>query len=392
MKVSRRDMLTTPLFLKLKGVTKKIVILQGGGDAGKTVTVLQYLGDKAKTNKNLIITVTANSLPNLKRGALTSFKRYVFPYVKQSIDNYNKQENTYYFKNGSIIEFKSFNDELDARGSERDYLFMNEANSQQYSMFWQLNRKTRIQTILDYNPTSTFWVHTNILEGGEQEFNGEWKYFQLDHRHNPFLSERDHQRYESMSDPDLFKVYARGETGKITGLIFGHFVQVNEVPKDIDRVIWGIDYGYTNDPTAIVKVSIKGRERYYEEVCYESGMSATHIKQAMDNLGRKPDEMLYSEIDNEMILQLRKLGVRVTQAKKGPGSRVAGISKMREFASYYIGQNFDKEIMNYKYVTVTDTLTGKTILTNEPMDGNDHLCQAATYATYTDSFYVKAGY
>lgn len=387
-----KQFLTTPLFVKLRECQKKIIILQGGGDAGKTVTTLQYLGITAKEHNGLIITVTANSLPNLKRGALTSFQRYVYPFIKDHISSYNKQENTYYFKNGSIIEFKSFNDELDARGSERDYLFMNEANSQQYSMFWQLNRKTRIQTILDYNPTSTFWVHTNILEGGEQEFNGEWKYFQLDHRHNPFLSERDHQRYESMSDPDLFKVYARGETGKITGLIFGHFVQVNEIPKDIDRVIWGIDYGYTNDPTAIVKVSIKGRERYYEEVCYEPGMSATHIKQVMDNLGRKPDEMLYSEIDNEMILQLRKLGVRVTQAKKGPGSRVAGISKMREFASYYIGQNFDKEIMNYKYVTVTDTLTGKTILTNEPMDGNDHLCQAATYATYTDSFYVKAGY
>ena len=103
-------MLTTPLFLKLKEVTKKIIILQGGGDAGKTVTALQYLGDKARTNKNLIITVTANSLPNLKRGALTSFKRYVLPYVKQSIESYNKQENTYYFKNGSIIEFKSFNE------------------------------------------------------------------------------------------------------------------------------------------------------------------------------------------------------------------------------------------------------------------------------------------
>jgi phage terminase large subunit len=385
-------MLTTPLFLKLKEVTKKIIILQGGGDAGKTVTALQYLGDKARYQKNLIITVTANSLPNLKRGALTSFKRYVLPYVKDHVESYNKQENTYYFKNGSIIEFKSFNDELDARGSERDYLFMNEANSQQYSMFWQLNRKTRIQTILDYNPTSTFWVHTNIIEGGEAEYKGTWKYFQLDHRHNPFLPADVHNSYESMSDPDLFKVYARGETGKVSGLIFGHFVAVESMPTDCERYIWGIDYGYTNDPTAIVKVGIKGRERYYQEICYEPGLSAIHIKQLMDNAGRKPNETLYSEIDNEMILQLRKLGVSVTQAKKGPGSRVAGISKMKEFASYYIGPNFDKEIMNYKYVTVTDSLTGKTILTNEPMDGNDHLCQAATYATYTDTFYHRAGY
>lgn len=384
-------MITTPLFTKIRECDKKIIILQGGGDAGKTVTALQYLATESIERPGTISTITGQDLPNLKGGALRSFQRYVEADLQGYIKNFNISQSTYTFNNGSILEFKSFKDELDARGSFRDNLFMNEANSQGYAMFWQLQRKTRRKVILDYNPTAAFWVHSNLLESGAPEFAGKWRYYQLDHRHNPFLSDEDHEAYENISDPDMFKVYARGETGKITGLILGHFKKIDVMPL-CDRYIWGIDYGYTNDPTAVVKVGVKGRERYYEEICYEPGMSARHIKELMDNAGRKPSETLYSEHDKEMILQLRKLGVQVTQAKKGPGSRVAGISKLREYDSYYIGENFEREIMNYKYVTAVDLLTGKTILTNEPMDGMDHLCNAAQYATYTDSFVVRAGY
>lgn len=384
-------MITTPLFTKIRECDKKIIILQGGGDAGKTVTALQYLATESIERPGTISTITGQDLPNLKGGALRSFQRYVEADLQGYIKNFNISQSTYTFNNGSILEFKSFKDELDARGSFRDNLFMNEANSQGYAMFWQLQRKTRRKVILDYNPTAAFWVHSNLLESGAPEFAGKWRYYQLDHRHNPFLSDEDHEAYENISDPDMFKVYARGETGKITGLILGHFKKIDVMPT-CDRYIWGIDYGYTNDPTAVVKVGVKGRERYYEEICYEPGMSARHIKELMDNAGRKPSETLYSEHDKEMILQLRKLGVQVTQAKKGPGSRVAGISKLREYDSYYIGENFEREIMNYKYVTAVDLLTGKTILTNEPMDGMDHLCNAAQYATYTDSFVVRAGY
>jgi len=385
-------MITTPLFTKIRECDKKIIVLQGGGDAGKTVTALQYYAIDSIENAGTITTVTGQDLPNLKSGALRSFQKYVEPDLRAYIKSFNISQSTYHFHNGSIIEFKSFKDEQDARGSIRDNLFINEANKTPYQLFWQLQRKTRKKVIVDYNPTSEFWVHANLLGGQDRQFEGKWKYYQLDHRHNPFLSDEEHEAYESISDPDMFKVYARGETGKITGLILGHFKKIEAMPTDCERYIWGIDYGYTNDPTACVKVGIKGRQRYYQEICYESGMYAKDIKDLMDKAGRKPNEVLYSEHDKEMILQLRKLGVQVTKARKGPGSRVAGISKLKEFESFYIGENFEKEILNYKYVTATDLLTGKSILTNEPMDGMDHLCNAAQYATYSDSFIIKAGY
>lgn len=387
---------TTDLFIKLQESKKKIIILQGGGDAGKTVTALQYLGVECVKHPGIIVTVTGQDLPNLKRGALVSFDRYALPYLKDYGPVFNKSETTYTFANGSVIEFKSFKDEMDARGSVREYLFINEANSTNYNMFWQLERKTRTRVILDYNPTAPFWVHANLLEGGERQYQGTFDYFQLDHRHNPFLSQADHDRYENISDPELFEVYARGNTGKITGLILGHFKKVDKMPE-CDRYVWGIDYGYTNDKTAIVRMGVIGRKRYFQEVCYLSGKEMEeqsdgkvsipmYIKNKLVAYGWQAGQPIYSEHDAEMILQLRKIGVPIKQAKKGPGSKVAGIAKLREYECFYIGANYEKEIMNYKYVKVIEQITGKEIVTNEPQDGNDHLCDAGRYACYTDSF------
>lgn len=393
-------MQTTQLFQELQKSDKQIIILQGGGDAGKTVTALQYIAVECLTKPKLIATVTGQDLPNLKRGALVAFDRYALPDIAKYGVTFNKAESTYHFPNGSVLEFKSFKDELDARGSERDILFMNEANSQAYKMFWQLERKTRYKTILDYNPTAPFWVHSNLMDGGEPQYNGKWDYFQLDHRHNPFLSQDIHDMYEAMTDPELHRVYARGETGMITGLVLGHFKKVNTMPK-CDRYVWGIDYGYTNDKTAIVKMGVIGRQRYFQECCYLSGREMEEqvrglvsipqfIAKVFKDNGWAPNQPIYSEHDSEMILQLRKIGMPVKQAKKGPGSKVAGISKLREYECFYTGSNFEKEIINYKYISVTDLVSGKEVLTNEPADGNDHLCDAAKYACYTDSFINKS--
>jgi len=391
---------TSDLFIELQKNTKPIAILQGGGDAGKTVTALQFLATECLKYDKQIVTVTGQDLPNLKRGALVAFDRYALPDLVKYGARFNKAETTYYFPNGSLMEFKSFKDELDARGSERDYLFMNEANSQEYKMFWQLERKTRKLTILDYNPTAPFWVHANLIEGGEPQYNGKWAYWQLDHRHNPFLSQDVHDMYEAMTDPELHRVYARGETGMVTGLILGHFKKMKAEDFDklkFDRVSWGIDFGYTNDKTCIVKMGVIGRKRFFKECCYLSGQEmeeqaqgrvsiAQFIKNILMQNGWDTSQTVWCDHDPEMILQLRKIRVPAKEAKKGKGSKVAGVSKLKEFECFYVGKNAEKEIISYKYVTVTDGVSGKEVVTNVPIDGNDHFCDASRYVCYTDSF------
>lgn len=381
-----------PLFEKLRSCTKKIIVVQGGGDAGKTVTILQDIATRLAENPGWIATVTAQDGPNLTGGALRAFQRYVYsdPEVSTHIRQFNKQEKTYYWKNGAILEFKSFDDELDARGSERDILFMNECNSRSYQFFWQLQRKTRHKCYLDYNPTSHFWVHEKILPGDHQEkaFINNHQFFRLDHRHNPFLTAEEHQAYEDIGDPDLFRVYARGLTGKVKGLIFGHFREVQALPAIFDRIIWGIDYGYTNDPTVLMKVYCWGRHRYAQEILYKPGdVTPQELKDALLSNGFEPGQMIYSEADPNMINQLRLLGMPIFPAIKGPGSRIAGISKVRQYECfYYQSPHFKGELGSWKWVEAVDQATGKEIITNQPMDGNDHACDATRFAIYSDSF------
>lgn len=383
-------MITGPLFPKIYTCPKKIIVLQGGTGAAKTVTALQYLATKAIEEKNSVITVIGQDIPNLKKGAIRDFQMYVQDdkEIAPHITDYNKTDRIFTFDNGSLIEFNSYQDEQDAKAGKRDYLFANEANGISWSIFWQQQRRTRKKILIDYNPTSAFWAHEKLLKGTDKEFEGRVQLYITDHRHNPFMSQEEHDSIENISDPDLFKVYARGKTGKIKGLIFGHFKKVEQFPEQYDRIIWGIDYGYTNDPTALVKIAVDGRKRYCKECSYEPGLSAEQIKNLLLLNGWKDGQPIYSEADPNIINQLRQLALPALPAIKGPGSVAAGISKVKEFECFYTADsvNFEKEITTWKWTTAEDVITGKEVMTNIPVDAWNHLCDGARYAIYTDTF------
>lgn len=386
---------TTPLFEALVKTNKylaplfgmecekhyRYVIVQGGGDSAKTVSIEQYLAMCAIYEARTRVLIAADTVPNLRDGAINSFESYVKDDIRHYLSEYNKTEKLQMYKNGSIFKFKSFEGEMSARGAEWDYAFFNEANLFNYDLFWQVQRKTRKQILLDFNPTSEFWAHSQIIRGEEGQYRGKWIRFIVDHRHNPFLTEEQHQEYESISDPELHRVYARGLTGKVSGLVLGFFRRAEAMPDDCDRYIWGIDYGYTNDPTALVKVGIKGRKRYFQELTYQPGISAYEIVRILNENGYNKKQVLFSEVDKDMIIQLRQKRINVMQAQK---SIPAGISKLKEYECYYIGSNFHIEVMNYKYVTAKDLIKGTDILTNIPSDGYNHLADASRYAHYTD--------
>jgi phage terminase large subunit len=224
-----------PLVEKLINCNKKFIILQGGTASGKTVSALQYLAGIAITEGPVIITVVGQDIPNLKKGAIRDFENFVVndaavaPYIRSN----NKSEHIWYFTNGSIIEFTSYQDEQDAKNGKRHYLFINEANGIPYAIFWQLQIRTRRKVILDYNPTAAFWVHDKLTgEDVDKEFRGRVQTYITDHRHNTFLTPEEHTNIENIGDPELWNVYARGLTGKVTGLVFGHFKRVSDPPTD----------------------------------------------------------------------------------------------------------------------------------------------------------------
>lgn len=403
-----KDFKTTPLFNKIDQCDKPIVVLQGGGDAAKTVTALQWLAIDSIRNKNTLTTVTDQTVASIRAGALHSFQQYVLPDISKYVVDWNETWRRYTFWNKSRIEFKSFQDESLARGSERQNLFMNECNGQTYQSFWQLQRKTRRKIILDYNPTSPFWVHDKLIGWPvpERQFQGKVQLFIVDHRNNPYLTQEEHERYELISDPELFRVYARGKTGRIQGLIFGHFKKwgSNQLPADPMRTIWGIDYGYTNDPTALLKIAVgqklvtpdnniidlNPRRRVAKELCYEPGLSAETLRNIFILHGCQPNDFIFSEADPNMINQLRQLGLPVIPAIKGAGSVAAGLAKVREHECYYTpdSTNFEKEIGTYAWMKAQDIVSGKEVTTNVPIDAWNHCCDAFRMADYTDALRI----
>lgn len=409
---NKPPLLTGPLFTKLESCDKKVIVIQGGGDAAKTSTILQWLAIKCIQTDNIQATVVGMSGPNLKRGAIRLFKKYVatdlqiLPFLKI----WNKTDKEQYFTTGSILSFVSFeDDEEKARGAENDYVFINEANLLSYNLFWQLQRKCRKKILLDYNPTFAFWAHAKLIKGGEKQFEGKVQRYIVDHRHNPFLTEDEHQAYEDISDPEMFKVYARGETGQTKGAIF-RFKKVDKVP--LKQVVdekgniteaeldfgFGIDIGYTTDKTAIVKVWMNGKDHYYKELLYkcnddiqteinendikdDRGNPQTvegYIKKILVANGLTTSTLIWGDHDKNMSTKLRRIGVPYRMAKKGPGSITASISSVKRFNGYYVDSpNLENELKTYIFETVVDILTGNEVTTGEPVDGMpDHVIAA----------------
>lgn len=405
-------LLTGPLFAKLDNCQKKNIVVQGGGDAGKTVTILQWLAVKCIQNKGIQVTVVGLDVPNLKRGAMRAMKRYVAnsPQIDPYIAFFNKTDREYHFTNGSVMSFVAFDDDEDARGAEHDYVFINEANLVSYNLFWELQRKCRQKIILDYNPTFAFWAHAKLIYGGEAQFVDKVQLYILDHRHNPFLTADEHAAYESISDPERFRVYARGQTGQTKGVIF-RFKKVDRIP-DGCSFGFGMDIGYTTDKTTIVKVCINGKDHYYQELLYksndeiqdeinekkltdEAGKPLTiegYIKKILVTNGMTKSTMVWGDHDKAMSNKLRRLGVPYRMAKKGPNSVVASISSVKRYNGHYLNSpNLEEEIKTYIWQTAVDQLTGNEVSTGEPVDDKaDHLIAAIRYFEHSYSMRFAA--
>jgi phage terminase large subunit len=359
----------------------KVNVNQGGTSSGKTYSIIQVLFLKAISEPRSVITIVGQDIPNLKKGAYRDAETIYnkSEELKSHILSWNKTDRIIYFKNNSIIEFNSYDDQQDAKNGKRDYLFVNEANGIDYLVYWQLAIRTRKQIFIDYNPSAPFWVHDNLIgtEGVQL--------FISDHRHNPFLTKEDHDKIENIKDPELWRVYARGMTGNITGIIFPDWQKIpdSQYPWD-EPCFGGLDFGYTNDPTAAVRISRIGETLYVHEIAYTPAITPANIKQLFFSNGFTGSSPIYCEHDPDQVSQLRRLQVLALPARKGQGSINAGIQKLKEFKVYYTASstNLDNERSRYKWIT--DPTTGRP--TNTPIDNFNHLMDAIRYGAYTHYF------
>ena len=364
---------TTDVFLSNRNAETDIIINQGGTSSGKTYSILQNLFLHAIENDRCIITVAGQDIPNLKVGPIRDAHNIIEQTegLTNYILEYNKSDRVFTFVNGSIIEFKSYDDSQDAKQGKRDYLFLNEANGVDKVIWDELYIRTKKRSYIDYNPNNEFWVHTDLIGKPNVTL------IISDHRHNTFLDQKIHDKIEAIEDPELYKVYARGLTGKLEGVIFRDYNVVSAVDIDAKLIGYGLDFGFSNDPTALVALYSHSGELIVDELIYEKGLLNVHISDLMRELGVN-GRIVADSAEPKSIAELGAYGWQIEGAKKGPDSIRQSINTLKRYKLNVTqrSSNLKKELNGYKWKQNKD---GK--LDNEPVDFLNHAIDALRYAS-----------
>ena len=365
----------TTVINKILNLTKFVKGIQGGTSAGKTFAVLPVLIDIAAKNKLTEISVVAESIPHLKRGAMKDFKKIMVETGRFVDSRWNATDFKYTFANGSQIEFFSADNDSKLRGARRDYLYMNEANNMTFHAYTELASRTKQGVYLDWNPVNEFWFHTELMNDNDVDF---IIVNYLDNEACPesalnfILKAKEKAKTSSYWD-NWYKVYGLGQIGTLEGVIFNNWQTIDTIPNDARLLGYGLDFGYSNDPTAIVEVYKWNDKRIVNEICYQKELSNSQIAKLI--LSKLP--VYCDSAEPKSIAELTKLGVRAFGVTKGADSINFGIQTMQ--AQEYLITKHSTNLINElrKYAWDKDKKTG--VKLNKPIDDFNHAIDSLRY-------------
>lgn len=366
----------TTALKKIRNMKSRIKVIQGGTSSSKTFSILAILIDICARHPNQSISVVSESHPHLRRGAIRDFIN-IMKITNRYIDNHwNKTNSTYTFHNGSYIEFFGVEDADKLRGSRRTHLFVNEANRVSEESFTQLAMRTSNDIWIDFNPTNRFWAHD--LENAE--------YLILTYKDNQALSDNiikflESHRIKALTSSywaNWCRVYLDGQIGSLEGLIFNNWSSIDNVPEEAELIGYGLDFGFSNDPTACIGVYRWNGKLILDEVIYRKGLSNSEIAKILKEDGVKQNDEIYADsAEPKSIAEIKAYGLnRILSTKKGPDSILAGIQILQEFEMLVTKRsiNLKKELETYSWKKDKDGQT-----TNIPEDINNHALDATRY-------------
>lgn len=342
---------TTTAFEKICSLKKEVRIIQGGKGSSKTVSILMlFILLAISKREGLILSIVAESLPNLKSGAMRDFDKILKSWGLYDKFSINKTDRTYTY-GSNLIEFFSVDGEGSRLGSRRTHLYVNEMDFIKFTTFIELYSRTSEFTIGDYNPRRKFWVHKELI--GESHVD----YLVLNFTHNEFIPAKEKQsifwfRKKALEGSNYFKnkwrVLGLGLLGITEGIIFENWKEAKAVPADAKYLGAALDWGFTGDPTGIVKIYRYNQKIYLKESLYKKGMLNSQIAAHI-----KGDAELYAGIiiadaaEPKSIAELKTYGVKI---KKSDVKDIDfGISVMQEFELVVVGENAVEEFENYSY-------------------------------------------
>lgn len=355
-------------------------VIQGGMRAGKTVAIMILLTGYAESYPNSKITVVGQSYGHLKDGPIDDFKKIMQGTNRWNDEKFNKTELNYEFSNGSVIQFRSI-DKMKAHGLSRDVLFVNEANAFTYETFDQLASRTEDFVIVDYNPTSKFWAHEQLVEGKHKD---RTSFIVLTYEDNEALSKQIVENIESHKpkpgeEPsNYWTVYGLGQIGTLEGNVYSGWEQVpaEEIHKG-HLVRYGLDFGFSNDETAMVGIyELEDGRTGIEQILYKKGILGSQYSEILMSHNIDPTVLIVADSARpEIIAEIRSAGYRIVGADKNAGSVKRGIDRVSQKQIVYAGEDLKREYLSYAW---RKKRTGETL--DEPEDGNDHLMDALRYA------------
>ena len=357
--------------LKLK---KRIKIIQGGTSAGKTFSILPILIDKCTRDAGLEVSVVAESIPHLRRGALKDFVKIMRWTGRYIDDRFNKSLLRYEFGNGSVIEFFSADDASKLRGARRDILYINECNNVTFESYNELSIRTKKEVFLDFNPANEFWVHKELIDEPDSDF------IILTYKDNEALDESIVSQIEKNREKaatssywaNWWRVYGLGEIGSLEGVIFDNWKTIDKIPNEAKLIGIGLDFGYTNDPTSAIEIYNYNGQRIINELVYRTGMVNSDIANMLPN-----SVTIYADSSEpKSIEEIRRFGKMIKGVTKGVDSIRFGIDIMQrqEYLVTSNSQNLIKELRSYCWDVAKDGTRR-----NVPIDHFNHAIDALRY-------------
>jgi phage terminase large subunit len=357
---------------KIANIKSKIRAVQGGTSSSKTISILLYLIDKAQRDKVPTLTsIISESVPHLRRGALRDFKNIMKGHNYWKEDRWSETNKTYKFETGSEIEFFPADDDSKLRGGRRDRAFLNEANNIKFNSFEEIEVRTKEFIFLDWNPVSEFWFYTEVL--GKRD---DVEHIILTYLDNEAVPDEIKNSIEQRRNrKGWWQVFGLGQLGEVEGKIYKDWQIIDTIPHEARLERYGLDFGYSNDPTAIIAVYYYNGGYIFDEICFMKGLSNKQIADVLNNY--PPALVIADSAEPKSIDELKLYGINVAPANKGKGSVNQGIQYVQDQKCSMTKRsvNIIKEYRNYLWDTDKD---GKIL--NVPEGGFDHTLDAIRYA------------
>lgn len=371
------EFIVTTALKKLLRLQKRIKVVRGGTSASKTFSILPILIDRAIKTPNLEISVVSESIPHLRRGALKDFLKIMMALGRYNDNQFNKSTLKYTFGNGAYIEFFSVDQPDKLRGARRNVLYVNECNNVDFDSYYQLAIRTSGEIWLDYNPSALFWVDRELLGQDDVDF------ITLTYLDNEALPETIVKEIESAKVKaetsaywaNWWQVYGLGQTGSLEGVCIPDWQEIN-LPTEARLLCYGMDWGYSNDPTSLIAMYKYNDAYIFDELIYQKGLLNSDISDLLKTNG--VEDIVYADsAEPKSIAELNSYGHNVLPVSKGRDSIVYGLNLINQNKVYVTSRskNLINELRNY--IWMTDKQGNKL---NKPIDAYNHAIDAMRYA------------